>query len=108
MRNAGTIGKYNAPGVPGLTGKIQRPAQLADDFNFGGEWLETSESGALTSTQYKINQSINSAPWAGGSCLGSIILEASRSNSEYGASNTVMPASTDVPMGIYLGRTAEV
>lgn len=106
MRNGGTIGKYNTPGMPGLTGKIQRPAQLADDFNFGGEWLETSESGALTSTQYKINQSINSAPWAGGSCLGSIILDASRSNSEYGASNTVMPASTDVPMGIYLGRPA--
>ena len=92
--------------MPGLTGKIQRPAQLADDFNFGGEWLETSESGALTSTQHTINQSINSAPWAGGSCLGSIILDASRSNSEYGASDTVMPASADITLGIYLGWTA--
>lgn len=106
LRNAGSVGKYNAPGMPGLTGKIQRPAQLADDFNFGGEWLETSESGALTSTQHTINQSINSAPWAGGSCLGSIILDASRSNSEYGASDTVMPASADITLGIYLGWTA--
>ena len=34
--------------------------------------------------------------------------DASLSNSEYGSSSTVMPASADMPVGIYLGRPAEV
>ena len=34
--------------------------------------------------------------------------KASRSSSEYGASNTVMPASVDMSVGLYLGRPAEV
>ena len=32
--------------------------------------------------------------------------EASRSNSEYGAQPSIMPASADMAAGIYLGQTA--
>ena len=33
---------------------------------------------------------------------------ASRSNSQYGASDTVMPASADILVAVYLGRTPKV
>ena len=35
-----------------------------------------------------------------------IVFDASLSNSEYGSSSTVMPASADMFYGLYLGRTA--
>lgn len=37
-----------------------------------------------------------------------IVFDASLSNSEYGSSSTVMPASVDVTAGIYLGHSAKV
>lgn len=37
-----------------------------------------------------------------------IVFSASKSNEHYGASDTIMPASADMTMGLYLGRPAEV
>ena len=37
-----------------------------------------------------------------------ITIDLSKGSSEYGASSTVMPASADITVGIYLGRSAKI
>ena len=49
-----------------------------------------------------IDKSLNTQP---GENWENVDFSASRSNSIYAASDTVMPESTDMPVGLYLGET---
>ena len=98
LRNGGTMGRYNAPGLPNIIGGninymdigIHQPGENAFRSN-----VDTADSQLEISGASTFNSSI-------------LLLNASLSNGTYGASNTVMPASTDMHMGIYLGRPAKV
>lgn len=95
LRSGGTIGRYNAPGAPDISGES------------GGYWANKSiAEGALGFSVIETEQS-----YSGGSepvTVRNMTLAASLSNPIYGASSTVMPASADMAIGIYLGRAAEV
>ena len=39
---------------------------------------------------------------------GGIVIDSSLGSDIYGASDTVMTASADMPVGIYLGKTAQI
>ena len=91
LRNAGTQGKYNTPGMPDITGSIN----IVSVFD--------GSVGAFSSAEN--NKNLNGT--AGGIFGRNVTnFEASRSNSEYGASDTIMPASADMTVGLYLGRSA--
>ena len=93
-KNAGT---WNAPGLPNLTGGITNIAS-------GGEELSVSNSNsALYVSIRDIN---NKNP---GSAYGHTFqaqLDASRYNTIYGNSDTVMPPSINQPAILYLGRSS--
>ena len=61
-----------------------------------------SSSGAIQ----VVNSGISQATPRDGAGDIEISFIASRSNAEYGAQSTVTPASADMTMGLYLGRTA--
>lgn len=83
-------GSYNAPGLPNIQGSA-----LLHTVREGSAY------GAFAFSSFTINQAHNSGNGWGGVNLS---LDASRSNAIYGASLTVMPASIDQPVIIYLGR----
>lgn len=102
MRNAGTPGQYNSPGLPGIIGNFTDLAVGADGLNTMG-----SANGAFRvpanvglSLQKATARSILSETGDG------IAFDASWSSSVYSGSDTVMPASADMTVGLYLGRTA--
>lgn len=95
MRNGGNVGQYNAAGMPGITGKFFTT-------ELGGAIPITS--GALYSEI--VYNSYRSTGNNGESYR--IVIDANRSNSEYGAQSTVTPASTDMNLGVYLGLAAKV
>ena len=110
LRNAGDrllVGQYQEAGLPGITGTIANPSSSLT-FNFGGEWISTKDSGALSSTARLINQAINAETWEGGEALERIDFDASNSNVEYGRADTVTPENTSILCGLYLGRPSEV
>ena len=90
LRNAGSLGKYNEPGMPNIQGE----AEGFQEQNASGAIYLLNGGRALV---YNINTT---------SDMVKLCIDASRSNSEYGKQPTVMPASVDVIEGIYLGRTA--
>lgn len=99
LRNAGTSGKYNAAGLPGLTGNSDTvgwsdPTLFPSGvFSSGGtEW----EGGSL--------QVVEASDMNGGAHV--VIFDAADGNPIYGASDAVMPASADMTVALYLGRTA--
>lgn len=95
LRNAETSGKYNAPGLPNVTGGVATGAGMKSEYDDPGSALYSGDD----------------SPAEGmtpGASPGNIYLDASRNNPLYGASTTVMPASADMAVGIYLGRPAEV
>ena len=91
-----TPGKFNAPGLPNIIGGninymdigIHQPGENAFRSN-----VDTADSQLEIAGTSTFNSSI-------------LLLNASLSNGTYGASNTVMPASTDMTVGLYLGRSA--
>lgn len=86
----GSAGGYNAPGLPNVQG-------YALIHTVKG----ASAGGALSFGNFEINQlHTGGADW-GGVWLN---IDASHSNTIYGASPTVMPPSVDIPVIIYLGR----
>ncbi len=101
------MGQYQEAGLPGITGTIANPSSSLT-FNFGGEWISTKDSGALSSTARLINQAINAETWEGGEALERIDFDASNSNVEYGRADTVTPENTSILCGLYLGRPSEV
>ena len=84
-------GGYNAPGLPGILGKFHC-------------WQSNQEGSAPTGAFYskettyagQVNVNVY-VPSVNG-------FDASRSNSIYGASTTVMPSSVNIPAILYLGR----
>ena len=98
-QGTGDAGGYNAPGLPNVVGEwsnfnvpiISVPAPLPS----GAIRLSNSANG-------------NSALTTGGTgyIWDGMSLEASRSNFIYGGSDTVMPASVNLPVILYLGIPA--
>lgn len=97
----GTAGKYNAAGVPNITGVIYN-----DLINIGP--VVTGASGACAVETGKAVQSwsANALEKQPGETWYEVYINAQLSNALYGASSTVMPPSVDLAVGIYLGRTA--
>ena len=95
LRNTGIGGHYNAPGLPGITWRYTNVVTTSDQIPQG------SISNKTTAKVYDFSEGTNQG-WS------QMEFDASLSNSEYGSSSTVMPASADMPVGIYLGRPAEV
>lgn len=98
LRNAGaagTTGRYNAAGLPDLSGQMD-----------GGGYYDGAEGvGALYPSDARPEYIMSST--SGFSMLNcKINFLASKSSLEYGAQPTVMPASADMVMGLYLGRTS--
>ena len=88
-------GKYNEPGVPDITGGVHTGGGSNDSFTGAFYGQDVS----LITGQHPTSASTNSS---------NIFFAASRVSPVYGASDTVMPASFDVPVALYLGRPAEI
>ena len=98
-------GKYNAPGLPNVVGSVK----LQPDDNAFSQGKVTAlplTSGALDATWggYGHTSDIGFFPYN----ISGISVDASKASSVYGSSDTVMPASADMAVGLYLGRPAEV
>ena len=94
MRN-GDDGKYNTPGLPGIAGTFTGGSPEDGDHASSGAFQPTGQAG-------------HAGLQGGNTARGVISFLPSLSSPIYAASNTVMPASADMPVGIYLGRSAEV
>ena len=91
MRNLGTVGRYNKPGVPNIFGELNNTAYVTEN-NATGAFESIGVIGVgLVSGTYLFGS------WHVG-------INAQNCNSVYGASDTVMPSSVDICIGIYLGR----
>ena len=96
LRNGGSLGRYNVPGLPDVVAgwsnmQVYRDQEATIGFSGALEGHPVANAMVLGSGHYG---------WD------SVVFKASRSNSEYGAQSTVMPASVDITMGLYLGNTA--
>ena len=96
LRNAETVGRYNTPGAPDIVGS---------NINYMDIGMAHEGRDAFMSRVDTANKKLDDA---GTETYNSSFLSfyASRSSGIYGASDTVMPASADISMGLYLGRTA--
>ena len=88
-------GKYNEPGAPDITGGVHTGGGSNDSFTGAFYGQDVS----LITGQHPTSAPTNSS---------NIFFAASRVSPVYGASDTVMPASFDVPVALYLGSPAEV
>ena len=100
----GVVGGYNAPGMPEITGTLT--AQAGDDGVYEALFSSNriASSGALAATggkTFPIGSGTNAD--AG---YGALEFRASRSSSIYGASQTVMPSSINLPIVLYMGIAA--
>ena len=96
LRNAGTAGRYNAAGLPDFIGSFSiRPSSNGNESSTGAVWSKYGTTMQRTGidTSATLEQFVYT-------------VQPSRYSSIYAASNTVMPASADVVIGLYLGRTA--
>ena len=93
---AGSAGGYNAPGLPDIVG-----GWTAERYYNGG-------AGAVTNGAVKTTWAAGVSDMPAGSFfnMAQYVFNASGSNSTYGASPTVMPASVDLPVCLYLGIPA--
>ena len=90
-----TAGKYNAPGLPDIEGYLSGADFDGDSSDaFTGAFQSTgwTDPGMAGGGDHKIERSV--------------AFLASRSNSIYGASTTVMPASVNLPIILYLGNSS--
>ena len=90
MRNGITTGKYHAPGLPEIFGEI-----------YSGTIFDVHSGALRPSHSDEFGQNIGGISGNDG-----FTFYASLSNSIYGTTDTVMPASADVSMMLYLGRLA--
>ena len=93
---AGSAGEYNAPGLPEIEGAWSGWNIMSIA---GGE-----DAGAFQS-HWEAAGSIASATKEAG-VWDRLLIKASRSNPLYGSSTTVMPASVNLPVILYLGISA--
>ena len=93
-------GKYNTPGLPEVSGAFGVRGTMIIDNSI----IEANGAFRITETSYDVNY----ASFQVSSNLSSqgCTFEASRNNTIYGASPTVMPASVDIPICLYLGLPA--
>ena len=87
-------GGYNAPGLPNIIGTFYDVVMYSNSKGTGA-------------TYFMSGYSANSGAGVGGGYAAKYGLDASRSNSIYGASTTVMPPSINTPYIIYLGNPAK-
>ena len=100
MRNAGTAGRYNVAGLPDIIG------ELGSDWNTWSKESLIWPSGTPGVFQKAAKEGNNvSAVEAPKLVTGRNYIQfiAHLSNSIFGSSYTVMPASADIIIGIYLG-----
>ena len=98
MRNGVSVGRYNVPGLPDVVAgwsnmQVYRDQEAIIGFSGALNGHPVPEALVLGSIHYG---------WDG------VDFYASRSNPEYGAQVTVTPASADMAVGIYLGKTAQI
>ena len=89
----GEIGKHLSAGLPNITGTMSDTACARQGLTTDG-----AIGGSYESAQ---------GPWMGDTPETAYIgfsFNASWSNALYGAADTVMPASTNIPVILYLGR----
>ena len=88
--------------MPNIAGSIDTDPAGYEMFVANVVW----SSGALSVGRSSVNQG------AGGGGIANVIsklyLDASMSSPVYGATSTVMPASVETPVALYLGRPAQV
>lgn len=89
-------GKYNTPGLPNITGTMQGTRRMDQLITETGALYWLGRDTSVTVTQAAVSTPAD------------IGFNASRSNNVYGASATVMPASVETPVALYLGRPAEI
>ena len=103
---SGQAGKYNAPGMPEISGDFWDLASGADNIVSG---LMGNASGAFrTGTQNHGGVQQASTRNTTSATNDGISFLASRSNRIYGASATVMPSSANLPVALYLGGPAQI
>ena len=95
MRNAGDLGKYNGPGLPDATGMFRRIVMFDKTMTATGVFSETTSTAEGSSNMGSSGEMVAALQFA----LSSV-------NGIFGAASTVMPASTDVAIALYLGSTA--
>lgn len=95
-------GKYNAPGIPNITGGAENSVNLGDLAQIVGYPLVGALYPRLATQGANFQFGTTDFGYFG------LSFDASRSNAMYGSSDTVMPASADIPVALYLGRRAEV
>ena len=93
-QGAGNAGGYNAPGLPDLSGYV--PAVVMSEST-------VSATGPFSVGPVTYTDAVNPGQ---GQVHRSIIFNASHVSAIYGASPTVMPASIDLPVILYLGNSA--
>ena len=103
------MGAYNNTGLPGIVGNFynlvtNNPASVPQMGNAHGCFYTPAQGVSAGN----ITGIASSAAIALAETGDGIQMDASRSNSEYGKQPTVMPASADMPVGIYLGCSAEI
>ena len=105
MRNGGTIGWYNDAGAPEIAGGFWNLAS----YDVGGSAHAMGSADGAFYTIYKkasdavIYVKADATHNTSGDGIGFM---ASRYALTYGASDTIMPASADIVVGIYLGCVA--
>ena len=107
MRNGGTTGWHNAAGAPDIAGGFWNLAS----YDVGGSSHTMGTADGAFYTIYKqasdavIYIEADATYKTSGDGIGFM---ASRSTSTYGSSDTIMPESSDMVSGIYLGRISNV
>lgn len=109
VRGAGTAtaGRYNAAGVPGIIGDFynlvtNNPPSIPQMGYAHGCFYTPAERGDAGSIVGIATSAMITVATTGDG----IQMDASKSSAVYGSSSTVMPASVDLTVGMYLGRTA--
>ena len=93
LRNSGTAGRYNAHGLPNATGAMGSMLHVTG-ATVSGMCTKGVSQNALVNGTYS------------NTSLATYSVTLSNGNAIFGASSTVMPASADVVVGLYLGMTA--
>lgn len=93
---AGSAGEYNAPGLPEIEGAWSgwNIMSIAGGENAGAFQSHWEAAGSIASATKE------AGVWD------RLLIKASRSNPLYGSSTTVMPASVNLPVILYLGISA--
>lgn len=98
LRNGDSIGKYNVPGAPQIGGSIS-------DIYGGASMHSVVPTGCFKQSN---TYSVDARTTTPGVVLYGLNIRCAASDSSpcYGASDTIMPASADMTMGLYLGCTS--